>query len=1047
MTDPVPDVLVRHRFFAALLKRPVTALMAFVLIFVLGSVAYKRIPVLLFPQGISQPEMTVSVDYPNASPHEVSEKVTEPLEDAIRAMPGITRVVSRSSANNARVSVRFSSSTDMDQAYNDLSDRLERTKPSFPDEVDTVRIWRRNFDSEMPIFWLGLLYDKDVQDPFGTIEDVIQPRLEAVDGVAQVQFWGMVQDSVRIFVSPERMRAHGVALYDVVAALRRDNFTLPAGSIESGGQEFLLRIDSSFQSLDEIRRFPVRENVTVGDVADVEFAKSFRDSVSRVNGKLSVTTVINKESDENTVDVCERVTAQIARLEADPRLEGYSFNIYFDQSTMIVSALDNLKGSMSWGALFAIAILWLFVRRLSTTLMVAVAIPVSLMGALVAVYFTGHTFNLISLAGFTLAIGMLVDNSVVVAENIARFRARGEKPFAAAVLGARQVALAIILATLTTVAMFAPLVFMASDKNMRVLLGELAAPITFSLIASLFVALVLLPIATIHLVRRRGEKPDQKSAAGAETRAYRGDSLLMRTYRGALAFSLRHRFGLVCATLLVVQLGQMAGKNLEARFDGEEEDGERLSINVNLPDRFTLPEASEVFDEVETHLVENRDEYFFRDVSARFDRRGGEVTVWFKREDGHKIDVRALSKRLRNELPEIPGVDYRVGFSRTDEGSVRVQLEGLDPAELARIGEDLVDRLELLPELSNVRTDLEEGNDELRIAIDSDRAQRFGVSQESLQGMISWGVGGQRLPDYRGGERAIPLLVEYEEPEIGDLNYLNALDVPVAGGGTVPLAALTRTRFERSFGSIRRVDGVTSLGVVAESFDANSYRTQRRVNEVLEAYPFPDGYGWKDDGGRQDWEAGMREMMIGLATGFIFMVLLMGMLFESVVLPFAVLLTLPLAMSGANMALWLTGKPMDSTARLAFFLLAGVVVNNGIVLVDRIRQVRIEGADRTTAVLDGCSQRLRPVLMTALTTMFGLVPMALPDVFATSRNTGLNYESLAIATLGGLIVSTFLTLLVVPLFYTLFDDLGRLFMRAFRLDPAPSPEPLLGTQP
>lgn len=1025
-TDHDRETAARHPILAALLRRPVTALMLFVLIAVLGVVSYDRIPVLLFPQGLANPEMTVSVEYPNASPHEVSEKVTRPVEDAVRTMPGITKVVSRSSANNARVRVSFSSTTDMDQAYNELADRLERTKPSFPDEVDTVRIWRWN-DSEMPIFWLGILYDDAIEDPFGTVEDVIQPRIEAVDGVAQVQVWGMVQDSVRIFVSPEKMRSHGVSLYEVVTALRRDNFTLPAGSIEDGGREFLLRIDSTFRSLDEIRAYPVRTNVEVGDVAEVTFAKSYRDQVSRVNGKRSLTTVINKESDENTVDVCRRVNEQLAILAADPRLAGYSFNVYFDQSTMIVGALDNLKGSMSWGALFAVLILYLFVRRLSTTVMVAIAIPLSLMGALVAVYFTGHTFNLISLAGFTLAIGMLVDNSVVVAENIARLRARGLPPFAAAVQGASQVSLAIMLATLTTVAMFAPLVFMASGKNMRIMLGELAAPITFSLAASLLVALVFLPIATIHLVRRRA-KP------GKDTEAYQGGSRLIDGYRAALGFTLRHRFGLVVATIAVVQLGMLAGQNLEQRFEGSDGEGDRLEIDVQLPKRFTLSEASEVFAELEQFLLDRREEEAIRDVSVQFSRTDGELSLWFERGGGVHVDIHELSRKLRDELPEIPGVTYRMGFERSEEGSVRVQLEGQDPATLARIGEEIVSRLERLPELSNVRTDIEEGNDELRVTIDRDRAQRFGVGQETLQGIIAWGVGGQRLPDYRGGARAIPLLVEYEDPVVGDLNYLKSLDVRVEGGsGTVPLAALTRYSFERSFGSIRRQDGVTSLGISAQSFDKNSYRIQRKVAEVLDGYPFPEGYGWTDTGGRREWEEGMREMAIGLGTGFIFMILLMGMLFESIVLPFAVLLAVPLALTGANLGLYVTKMPMDSTAQLAFFLLAGVVVNNGIVLVDRIRQVREEGQDRTGAVLDGCSQRLRPVLMTALTTMFGLLPMALPDVFAGSTNTGLNYQSLAVATLGGLVVSTVLTLLVVPLFYTLFDDLGALLGRVFRL--------------
>lgn len=1047
MTDSQPlgtstEDSATHPVFAALLRRPVTALMAFILIAVLGVVSYQRIPIMLMPKGVSEPEMTVRVNYPNASPHEVLEKVTKPLEDTIRTLPDVTRVYSNSSASSSRVYVRFSAKADMDLAYNELADRLERTRASFPDEVRDLRIFRRNSDVEMPIFWLGIQYDDWIEDPFGVVDEVIQPRMEAIDGVAQVSIYGMVEDSVRLFVSPESLRSHGISLYEVVELMRRDNFVLPGGGIDDGGREYLLRIDAGFRSLEEIRDYPLRDGVKVRDIAEVEIAKTYRDEVSRVNGKLSLTCVVMKESDENTVDVCTRVLAQLEKLEQDERLEGFSFNIYFNQSDMIVSALDNLKSSMSWGALFAILILYVFVRRISMTLMVALAIPVSLLAGLVAIYFTGFTFNLLSLAGFTLAIGMLVDNSVVVAENVARCRTDRTTPFAAAALGAGQVGMAIILSTLTTIVVFLPMVFMAQGRNTRVFLTELAAPITFSLLASLMTALVFLPIATVYLTRRR-------TAATPVRSAYSGDSKLLTRYRRILAFVLGHRFGVTLFTLFVVWLGMVASRNLEVNF-GDSMGGDRMRIGVEVPKRFTLEESSVVFGEVEDFLLANKDLYGFKDVSTNFDRRGGRLNLWFDSK-AERLPTHELSKKLEEELPEIPGVRYQMGFERDgdSEGSIRVQLEGVDSEELALIGEEIVRQLEEIPELANVRTDLEQGNDELRVSIDSDRAQRFGVSQEILQGLIAWGVGGQQLPGYRGGPREIPMLIEYEEPVVGDLNYLKALDVAVdRQGGSVPLAAMTRFSFEKSFGSIRRMDGITSLGIQAESYDQNSYRINRKVQEVLAGYPFPEGYGWRDSGGRRDYEEGAREVMIGLLVGVIFVFLLMGMLFESAILPLSVILAIPLAMVGANLALYVTGTPMDGTAQLAFILLAGIVVNNGIVLVDRIRQVRDAGGTRTEAVLTGCTQRVRPVLMTALTTMFGLLPMALPDVFATSTNSGLNYQSLAIATLGGLFLSTLLTLLVVPLFYTLFDDLGQMLLRiiyvrrARRGQPAATAEPI-----
>ena len=1023
MTEPLTT---RHGLFDRLMRRPVSALMLFILFAVLGVVAYQRIPVLLMPQGIADPSVTVSVSYPNSSPEEVLEKVTRPIEDAARTLANVVKVTSNSSADQARVGIRFSPNADMDEAYNQLQDQLERVKPTFPDGVDRIRVWRFNFDAELPVIWFGILCDSSVQDPYGLVEDIIQPRLESVDGAAQVNVWGMVQESVRVFVKPEKMRSHGLSLYEVVSVLQRDNFTLPAGSIDDGGREFLLRIDNSYQSLDELRDYPVAENVRLGDVADVEIARTYRDYVNRVNGKNAVTASVSKESDANTVETCDRVIAMLETLEADPRLEGVTFHTYFSQSELITGALGNLKSSMSWGALFAILILYLFVRRLTLTILVALAIPVSLLTALVVVYFTGHTFNIISMAGFTLAIGMLVDNSVVVAENVARRRAEGLTPIAAAASGASQVSLAIILATLTTVVVFTPMVFMAQDRNTRVLLGELAAPITFSLMASLLTALVFLPIATVYLGRLRGSASDRPAG-------YASDSLLFRAYRRVLGFTLDHRFGVTATVLVVSSVGGLAAKNLEYNFGGNDQGDNRLRVQVDVPKRYTIADARDTFGRIEGYLLDHRDEYRIKDVSADFRRTGGRVSMWFEK-GVTENDRRELTKLLREDLPRIPGVRYKLGFEGDDgESSVRVQLYGRESERLKEIGDDVVRALEVLPELTNIRSDVEEGMEELRVSIDRDRAQRFGVSQEALQGIIQWGVGGQVLSDYRGGARELPMLLEYEEPEDGDLNYLRSLEVRVADG-TVPLSALTTMDFSQAVGSIRRTDGVTSLGVQAETFDENSYRVQRRVAEVMNGFPFPDGYGWIDDGGRRTFEAGLNEVKKGLLVGTIFVFLLMGMLFESAVLPLSVLLAIPLALVGAYLALYLTGTPMDSTASLALILLAGVVVNNGIVLVDRIAQVRAEGRPRRDAILTGCSQRVRPVLMTAFTTMFGLLPMALPDVFATNHESALNYQSLAVATLGGLALSTLLTLLVVPLFYTLFDDLGRVMLRSVGLD-------------
>ncbi len=1035
-----------HPVFARLMRRPVSAFMALCLVIVLGIVAYRRIPLTLMPSGLSDPEMEIETAYPNASPEEVFEHVTKPIEDAVRQLPGIEEVRSNSGSGRSRVNVTFHGDVDLDGAYAELKDRLERIHTALPENAGRPLIFRWNSDQALPIFWIGVMWDSSVEDPYYLIEEVIQKRMSAVDGVAQVGFEGMVQETVRVFVSPDELVAHGLTLYEVVDKLRRDNFTLPAGHIDDAGRQFILRIDSAYDDLDQIRDYPLKPGVYLRDVADVRIARAYRDTVSRVNGKRALAMTVSKESDKNTVATCESVRQQLEVLKRDERLRGFDYSIYFDQSELIVGALDNLKHSMMFGALFSLVVLYAFVRRTGTTLLVALAIPVSLLAAIVGLYFTGFTMNIVSLAGITLATGMLVDNSIVVTENVLRLRSEGRSPLQAAATGAGQVALAIVLSTLTSVIVFAPLVFMASGKRTRALLAELAAPITYSLLASLFIALFLLPITMV--IFARFDKSPPTSLAVPRDRGYH------LWYRKLLDLSMRNRFATAMSVVALLGLGQYAFSHVGANFAESREGGGRLRINVDLPDRFTIEEASDVFAQYESFLTKRRDEDHVRDVSSRFNRQQGRLMLWFAKGAPPEHE-KALAKTLEARMPRIPGVKLSFGFEQGgEEGSVKIALLGPDSKLLGRLAEDVIRELEKVPGLSDVKTDNGDNLDELHIAFDREEALRYGVTQEVLLGLVSWGLGSQQLAAYKGGDREVPLLVEYEEPDVGDLEYLRGLAVPVGSGGNVTLASLGRFEIEKNYGSIRRRDGIVNLGISAQTYDDNGYRVSRLVAETMNSIQFPEGYSWTDRSSREDFEESQQEVAVGLLAGCTFVFLLMGMLFESCVLPFAVMFTIPLALVGGSVALWITGTPLDGMGMLAFILLAGVVVNNGIVLIDRVKQLWADGMSRHDAVLEGCSQRLRPVLMTALTTIFGLLPMAVPELFATTgKGSGIDYRGLAIVTLGGMVVSTALTLLVVPMFFTVFDDLWILLTRLFGRAPAgespgsPPPSPTLPLGP
>jgi HAE1 family hydrophobic/amphiphilic exporter-1 len=1014
---------------ALLVSRPITVLMLFLTILGTGLIAYLRVPLTLLPRGLSSSWLNISLPYPGAGPAEVADQLARPVEEALRTIPGITQIESYSMEGFAEVGVEFSSSTDMDVAYGEVRDRLERVRPELPPEMDRYRIRRFNTNTDLPVMWIGLQYDADANDPFFPIEKIAVPRIEAVDGVARVGLFGVVDEAVRIFVDMEKSRGYGVNLGQVIRALQSDNFTLPAGQVDDGERTFALRVDSRFQDIEEIRDYPIGDGRVLADIAEVVRGRAYRDSVWRINGLPAVGMDVSRESDQNTIEVCERIETVVEELRADPRMAGVKFNIFWNQKDAILDAVNGLQSSALWGGLFAVIVLWFFLRDARLTIVASLAIPSSLLAALTAVYFGGQTLNLISLAGFTLGIGMLVDNAVVVIENIARKRALGAGRHDAAAAGAGEVSLAVLAATLTSVVVFLPLVFMDGDRNTKIMMREVGLPISYSLTASLLVALIFIPTFTARVMRRAAP-----AAAGADTQ--RGGGLLARGYAAALGWILRHRFAAFLLVLLVVAAALAAGQGVPSSQSGGDGD-DSVTVMVELPSTYLLEDANGVFERLETWAAAHMDlGYDF--YSSRFDRRSGRMTFYAEEDLPHEQFER-LDDELREGLPELPGVRLSVGRDGADGGSkeLRINLEGPDFGELFTQAEQLKEQLAVLTVtdadgatvqmLENVRTDVERGLDEVHVQVDRERASDLGVGPELIQGVVAWGLGGQRLPDLQEGERDVRVQIEYGRQDVESLDFLRNLALPRETGDSVPLSAIARIGFGKALGTLVRRNGRTSTGITAQPNVENLYLISAEVERVLAEHPFPEGVTWKEEGGRQDFEADMAELFktLGLSVTLVF--LLMAILLESLLLPFAILLSIPLAIMGVNFTLLATGFPLDVMVVVGLILLAGVVVNNAIVLLDHVQRLRHAGLPRTEALLQGGRDRLRPILMTALTTIFGLMPMAMPWLFPGDDSSG--YESMAVTVAGGLGFSTFLTLLVVPLFYTFFDDLGSVLRR------------------
>ena len=1022
-TDPGLGTASPIGLLGRLVGRPVTIFMLFLTLIGTGVLAYLRIPLTLLPQGLSSSTLSVELPYPGAAPTEVEDQLTRPVEETLRTIPGIQEIFAVSNENWSSITVEFGNTVDMDVAYGEVRDRIERIRASLPPEMDRYFIWRFNPNTDIPIMWIGVQYDEDAEDPFGPIERIAVRRLEGVDGVARVGLNGVVDEAVRIFVDFDKVLGYGVDLGNVIQSMQADNFTLPAGQVDDGGRTFNLRIDSRFHTLEDIERYPVGNGLVLEDIASVERGRGYRDWVWRINGRGAVGLSISREADDNTIAVCRRVEEVLAELEEDPRLGGVTFNVFFNQKETIMSAVGGLQSSALWGGLFAVIVLWFFLRDLRMTLLAALAIPSSLLAALMAVYFGGQTLNLVSLAGFTLGIGMLVDNAVVVIENISRRRSEGLDRLTAAARGSGEMGLAVLTATSTSIVVFLPLVFMDGDKNAQIMMKEVGLPISWSLAASLLVALIFLPAFTARLMGKRSSKTADLHFSGK----------LVTTYERAVSWVLDHRFGSFLLLLVAVGIAQGAGSQLRKANSGNDGD-DAVRMELETPSTYSLSDTNEVFRHYEAWAEENMEAFGYDFYSTRFSRRGGRMD-FYARDDLDQAEEAKLPQRLRDNAPRLPGVEVDVG--RDGQGGskeMRINLEGRDFGVLAAAADDLADRLATLtyldddgkvqPLLENVRTDLEDGLDEVHVLVDRDRASELGVLPEAMRGMIAWGLGGQRLPDLQEGDRDVRLQIEYARDDTESLEFLAGMSISSSEGGLVPLASVADLEFDKSVGSLVRRNGRTSTGVKALPTVDDLYLVSRKVAEVMENHPLPPGVSWTEEGGREEFEQDFTELVNTLLFSVLLIYLLMAILLESLSLPFSILVSIPLALMGVNIALFVADRAMDAMVVVGMILLAGVVVNNAIVLLDRVQRLRAEGHDRRTALVKGGAQRLRPILMTALTTIFGLMPMAVPQIFPGSGETS-GYESMAITVAGGLAFSTLFTLLAVPLFYTCFDDVGR----------------------
>jgi HAE1 family hydrophobic/amphiphilic exporter-1 len=1008
------------------IKRHVTTLMIIISLVVLGGVALLRLPLAFMPD-IVEPELFVVLPYENASPEQIERMVVRPVEDTLGSLKGLRSMWSSCDRDGGRIRLEFDWSTDMHVARVEVWEKLDRIRSDLPDDLGDIMV-SSNWDSrdaDMPILEGRLSSRRDLSASYDLLERRIVKPLERIPGVAQVRLDGVNPREVRVNLRVADLEFHGLDIRDVATALRASNFDMSLGKITEGRTRYALRTVGTFGSVAEIQALPIRaDGLKLGDVADVVYAEPPLEYGRHLDGNFAIGITVSQESKANTVEVCDALEARIAAMDGDPELQGVNFLVWFSQGREIKRTLRDLTFTGIFGAILACLVLYMFLRRVSTTLVAVLCIPFSLIVTCGIVWARGGTLNTLTLLGLIVGIGMLVDNAVVVMENIFRHQEEGKDQQESARLGAKEVALAVTAATLTSVIVFIPIIF-NKPSEMNLYLKELGITVCLTLLASLFISQTLIPLATSWFIK---PKPQRRGSVMI---------WLEKHYLVLLRYNLRHRWLTPLIGLVIVVSAVYPFIKVDKNFDTSQTEL-FVQLNYNPSEEMSLQRKEELVNRVEAALEPHREELMARSIYSFWSDRWSMTRIYLHEGDANEANINKVRDRLRGVLPEIAGVKLEIMENRQmwrhDRGKqVAFQIVGDDSEVLARLAEEAKLRLEEIDGLLDPFASTEQGQQELHVELDRDLATRYGVSPYQMAEVVGLTYRGRRLQRFRtsDGEREMRLTLDEQQDE--SISQLQHLPIWTAEGEKVPLAAVADFREMPGAEHIMRDDRLTSVWVGARYEQGTREEYIPKVTAALETIDFPYGYSWTFG----DWQERRREQSLEFLTNLLLALMLvfavMASLFESVRQAVALMVALPFAISGAIWTLYLTKTDFDQPAAIGLLLLIGIVVNNGIVMLEHINTYRRTGMPRNEAMLRGGKERLRPILMTALTTLIGLVPI----VIQKPSLGGVYYYSMALVIMGGLAVSTFLTSVLLPTTATLAEDgsalLGRGLKTAYTL--------------
>ncbi len=1012
--------------------RPIFAIMVTLIVIILGGVSLIRLPIDLMPD-ITYPTLSISVGYEDASPEEIEELVTRPIEEAMSAVPGVEAVTSISAEGVSNVRVTFTWGTDLDAAANDIRDRLDRVIPRLPDDAERPRL--RKFDlASFPILILGAASNLDPIQMRRIVDEQVKYRLERVRGVAAVDVWGGLDREIHVNLYGDKIKALGLPLDQILSRIREENVNVPAGTIKRGNYEVMIRTPGEYTSLKEVEDtvVAVRDGVPIQlkEIASVEDSWQKVTRIVRINGRPGIRLSVNKQSGTNTVEVAKGALREIERINQD--IPQINLTPIIDTSDYIQRSITNVSYSGFYGGILAILILLLFLRSVRSTAIVATAIPVSVIATFALMYFSGFTLNIMTIGGLALGVGMLVDNAIVVLENIFRLREAGGASEQAAVQGSGEVTSAIIASTLTTLAVFLPLVFVRGMSG--VMFKQLSVVVGFSLLCSLGVALTLVPMFAAKVLQP--PPPDVNDVNPEGTRSpkiFRYSGRLFRKleggYRQVLHLALEHRPFVVAAAALAL-LGSLAliplvGVELmpqadegEVRVNAEMEIGTRLEM---MDEKFRTIES---IVEGAVPEVKNAVAYVGGQSWRASGSHTGQMWISLKPQTERSRSSEEIAALLRQKLMRIPGMTIR---TRAGQGLflLRLGTRGSDRVEVEIRGYDLEASNALAEQVKRVieRTDgvtdaslsRESGHPEELIMIDRPKAADMKLTVSQIANALQTILSGTHASNYREAGDEYRLLVKLKDAERLDLREILDLTLTNANGEPVVLRNVVQVRPRGGPIRIERKDQERVVTVWANISGRDMGAVMADIRGALRSIPVPQNLSIVLGGDYEEQQKAFRELLLSLVLALVLVYMVMACLYESLRDPFVVMFAVPLAAIGVIMMLFLTHTTLNVQSYIGCIMLGGIVVNNAILLVDHTNLLRRrDGMPLREAIEEAGRRRLRPILMTAMTTILGLVPLALG-----LGEGGEAQAPMARAVIGGLLSSTLITLVFVPVVYSI----------------------------